>query len=178
MSIDLEGEGLFIVTGKGGKEVVELVFQAQSGLMSNHTDRWALFVFQQDADAKTLESVEEVMRKAIAGERAFKDRVKRIGSTSVLTGSFGSDTAKAEELFGGRKVKATIEIIKRTESIKSFTVQVSADIGEKNPRIIQIPFEGKVPDDLFKVKITGMATRVSNDITDVTDREKDLKSLR
>jgi hypothetical protein len=178
MSIEIEGEGLFIVKGKGGKEVVELVFQASSGFMANHTDRWALFVFQEDADADTLTSVEEVLRKAIAGARSSKDRVKRIGRRSLLTGSYGSDSAKAEDLLSGRKVKTTIEIIKRNANLKSFTVQLSAEVGEKKPRILQIPMQGEVPDDLFKVQISGMATRVSTDSLDVIDREKEFESLR
>jgi hypothetical protein len=174
MSIQIDGHDLFQVKGKGKDLVMRMFFEARS-VHPVAKERWAFYLFQQDAD--DLKAVEEVMVNAIVGKRAFKDRVLRIGKSPLSSEFFGNDDSKAEDLLPAKDVTATITIVKKTV-MDTFVVEVSASVGEKHPRIFKVGFSGKIPDALMKVKFSGKAKRITTDLGKITDLEQDLDSVR
>ena len=174
MAVIVEGYALFQVKGMEKDVVMRMFFEAQS--IHKAGNRFAFYLFQESA--RDLAAVEEIMTNAIAGKRISKDRVLRIGSPPLLDEFFGGDDAKAEDLLPAKEVSASMTIVERHNDLGNFVVELSAEVGEKKPRILKIGFDGKVPDAMFKKRFNGKAKRVTSDLKKITDLESDLKSVR
>ena len=168
MSIQIDGDSLFQIK-VNGSPVLRMYFETRS-IHSPTDERFALYQFQEDASDQ--KAVEEAIKRASPGA---KRRVTRIGRPSISSEFFGGDRARAEDLLPEKEVKASISM---TTALDTIVVQVSAEVGEKKPRIFKVPFQGKPPADLLKKTIQGKAKRITADLGVMANIQSDLRNIR
>ena len=171
MTIQIDGDSLFQIK-VNGSPVLRMYFETRS-IHSPTDERFALYQFQEDTSDQ--KAVEEAMKRASPGANR---RVTRIGKPSISSEFFGGDRARAEDLLPEKEVKAKADISMMTKSSDTIVVQISAEVGEKKPRIFKLQFQGKPPADLLKKTIQGKAKKITSDLGAMTDIQSDLRSIR
>jgi hypothetical protein len=162
MGVRIDGQHLFDIAAKEGAHIFRGLFIAQSrdkkdALMAR------LYMIEEAGTAEAVASAHEAMVKALEGKEFFKGRLHRIGSPGSLPEFFDSDADTADTLAPDAGVGAQMQFLEGLMD-DDFIVQLTiATKDAEHPKIITVPYQGKLNKALVKKSFNVTVTRSIND---------------